>query len=876
MQIKPLWPDLINKEKLILEYQLVEREERLRNLEVQYHALETQVKQVCAGQGTTERQADWFLTSASNEQHSPPLFTPHQGHTLRHGSIPDASTPLLFRRTMGCAAGAGGGSTSSTGAPRSLLNGTTVNLCESGLNVKRLGVVVKQCRLLKKPIEVLRLSMNNLEDDSAPLLSEVINIASKSLASIDLSHNSLGPKTVSSLLSLLKNNRNLAENLQCLILNGNCGMGAVPGLGSTFGRELKESYSKGGLRKLWCLSLTLNDFKGVATTSAPVEKTPTNPTSRTTTTAAAAAAMKKTPAKVVKVKDPMNAMSFVSTLRDKSKPPLLSLELTNARLSQKTMGLLARTDCLTSLTHLNLQDAQIGPLGVQALCFAINKQKDCIRLISLHLRGNLIGDYGAEVLGKSLAEHAAVTDLDLTRNNLTDNGAMKISQHLVPGGVLVSLKLAKNRLTGAAIKRLIKLSHLPHVSLASVDLSGQPLPVTLKYALEKELKGRHELLDGSNNNTHKTLVEWKKGTLFREPFSSALMDGYIKVWTYELPHDAFDFPNHHHDDPSLQPTSNISNIISMTWRCARSCSDPDHKYGASRFLWKLMRERHGDLVVVQSGRSENHIGVHKSRSLGVTFLKFRAVVPDCLPEDKFILSVAAADQHYIVLPKLSLADAGQVLCRKVSAQASVDDKYGMIYEKVVITPPAGLPDYDESRAMTVTSKDENEAWKLITLYGDGEFMRLHDLLIGVGGHVRLAWEGRVEDREDGAVVLPFVWAVMRRSLGVSTIIAHGRVKEDQQSSKGGKNLEGWVPQEVVVNFCVPGDVLVLWMGVLKQKEDGWSHLYTPMARNIRLFRERLVDDVRGGKQQGVEGNMATAVCFASGYPCMTIGRPWGY
>ena len=44
--------DLINKEKLLLEYQLVEREERLRHLETQYQALEAQVKQVRSHEGS--------------------------------------------------------------------------------------------------------------------------------------------------------------------------------------------------------------------------------------------------------------------------------------------------------------------------------------------------------------------------------------------------------------------------------------------------------------------------------------------------------------------------------------------------------------------------------------------------------------------------------------------------------------------------------------------------------------------------------------------------------------------------------------------------------------------------------------------------------
>ena len=742
------------------------------------------------------------------------------------------------------------------------MNGTTMDLSGAGLNAKRLGVVIKQCRLLKKPIQVLQLDRNDLGDDCAPLLIELINTASKALAVIDLSHNCLGAKSISSLLSFIKNNRVVADNLQCLRLDGNREMGGVSGLGSTIGRELKEVYDKGALHRLWCLSLTLDDFKGI---SGPGPESSGG--NRPSTTGATVG--KKVGAKTVKAKDPMNAMSFISTLRVKAKPSLVSLELKNARLSQKTVAMLAKTDCLSSLTHLDLRDAQIGPMGVQALSYAIQKHKETIPIISLGLRGNLIGDYGAEVLAKALAGRSAITDLDLTSNNLTDAGAIKLSQTLVPAGLLVSLKLAKNRLTGAAVRRLIGLARSPNSALAVVDLSGQPLPVLLKHALEKELQGRHQAMDGNSNKTRKALTVWKKGYLVRELFRSALMDGYVKVWTFELPHDSFDFSS----ISQLGPNQHTTHLLEVTWDLCRSGADPDPKNGGSRFLWKLLRDRHGDVVIMRSGRSENHVGVHKSHSAGgATFLRFKVVVPDCMPGDKFILSVAAVDQHDILLPKLSLVDAGEILCRKLKLYAKIDNKYGMLYESTDGDTAAALPDYDEARATTVTNKDENETWKLITLFGDGEYMRLHDIFVGVGGHVRLWWESRVEDREDGALVLPFVWAVMRRSLGVSTIIAHGRVEEAQTPSSTSGSNEGWIPQEVVVNCCVPGDVLVLWLGVLKQKGDSWSHHYTAMIRQVRMFRESLGGGIPGGNQ----GDIIAAVPFASGYPFTVSKGQWGY
>jgi hypothetical protein len=69
-------------------------------------------------------------------------------------------------------------------------------------------------------------------------------------------------------------------------------------------------------------------------------------------------------------------------------------------------------------------------------------------------------------------------------------------------------------------------------------------------------------------------------------------------------------------------------------------------------------------------------------------------------------------------------------------------------------------------------REQMESWKLLISVGDGRYFRMDETYVGVGDAVRLSWEARMEDSEDG-VLVPFIWAVMRRCFGASSIVAKG-------------------------------------------------------------------------------------------------------
>jgi hypothetical protein len=139
------------------------------------------------------------------------------------------------------------------------------------------------------------------------------------------------------------------------------------------------------------------------------------------------------------------------------------------------------------------------------------------------------------------------------------------------------------------------------------------------------------------------------------------------------------------------------------------------------------------------------------------------------------------------------------------------------------------------------------------------------VFVGSGPEVQLSWEAWVCDEEDG-VALPFTWALLRRSFGCSELVLHGTAPASEPRC--------WVPLEAGVGGCMPGDVLVLWVGVL-EGGGGRGHVIAPFVRDVRLRLRQSEDDRALLLKQ--RRALPHPVAYASGYPVGTVERnvAWG-
>lgn len=98
---------------------------------------------------------------------------------------------------------------------------------------------------------------------------------------------------------------------------------------------------------------------------------------------------------------------------------LLSLSLQHLGLGDQAMcALAAMLRCNSTLTKLDLQGNRIGPLGVQALCDAIEDIPDSM-LVHLDLSYNRITDAGVPSLCRAFRENETVVWLNVSWNQLT-------------------------------------------------------------------------------------------------------------------------------------------------------------------------------------------------------------------------------------------------------------------------------------------------------------------------------------------------------------------------------------------------------------------------------------------------------------------------
>jgi hypothetical protein len=206
--------------------------------------------------------------------------------------------------------------------------------------------------------------------------------------------------------------------------------------------------------------------------------------------------------------------------------------------------------------------------------------------------------------------------------------------------------------------------------------------------------------------------------------------------------------------------------------------------------------------------------------------------------------------------------------------AYVDTQYGLLSESrgqdASNVREELMAQYSERQAARVAGWAERkdverrELWRLFLELGDGRYFCVHELFVGLGPDVLVRWEAWVADEEDG-VARPFTWALLRRSFGTSEVVSHGTAHAHEPAC--------WVPLEASVGGCMPGDVLVLWLGVLDG--GGARHSVSPYVRNVRLLLRQSDEDRALMLKQ--RRPMPRPVAYASGNPMGTMQRnvAWG-
>ncbi|XP_074719552.1 dynein regulatory complex subunit 5 isoform X2 [Strix uralensis] len=143
------------------------------------------------------------------------------------------------------------------------------------------------------------------------------------------------------------------------------------------------------------------------------------------------------------------------------------------------------------LVELNLSHNLIGDKGAQAVGKLINRS----RLETLNLCNNRISHLGAQALAQALAENSTLTSLNLRLNHVEDKGGEAVGHALLTNSTLKSIHLGSNSLsepTAALFSQVLA----QNATLTSINFSCNHLG----------LDGGKQLLEGLAGN--KSLIEF--------------------------------------------------------------------------------------------------------------------------------------------------------------------------------------------------------------------------------------------------------------------------------------------------------------------------------------------------------------------------------
>lgn len=162
-----------------------------------------------------------------------------------------------------------------------------------------------------------------------------------------------------------------------------------------------------------------------------------------------------------------------------------------------------------ALTNLNLSYNDLERIGIDALSRSLIKNTS---LMILNLRGNLIGDEGIYEIAESLKINSSLTSLDLAANKFRDEGVYKVAESLKINSTLTSLDIAVNGFTDEGGKKLYE-SLLQNEAVAFLNMKENSLISSMEGQF-KELPNLLQLngkcLKNQKYDYIKKLVEYIK------------------------------------------------------------------------------------------------------------------------------------------------------------------------------------------------------------------------------------------------------------------------------------------------------------------------------------------------------------------------------
>lgn len=138
----------------------------------------------------------------------------------------------------------------------------------------------------------------------------------------------------------------------------------------------------------------------------------------------------------------------------------------------ETPGTIALLDALstgTSLTSLDLKNSQFS--SIDEPTWLANLIAKCSSLTYLNAAGNFLGDSGAEVVGKALADNPSLESLVLEDNDIGVEGAKHIARALTTNDTLRMLSLDENEI-GLEGMQMLSDVLLKNTSMVVLDLTS--------------------------------------------------------------------------------------------------------------------------------------------------------------------------------------------------------------------------------------------------------------------------------------------------------------------------------------------------------------------------------------------------------------------
>ncbi|KAJ7404285.1 T-complex-associated testis-expressed protein 1 [Willisornis vidua] len=177
-------------------------------------------------------------------------------------------------------------------------------------------------------------------------------------------------------------------------------------------------------------------------------------------------------------------------------PSLVELNLSHNLIGDKGAQALGKLISHSRLETLDLCNNQICDLGAQALAQALAEKST---LTSLNLRLNCIEDKGGEAIGYALLTNRTLKSIHLGSNNLSEPTAMLFSQVLARNTTLSSINFSCNHLGLNGGKQLLeglaKNKTLTELDLrhTEVDLEADYLIDQIVWANREAVRLRHRL-----------------------------------------------------------------------------------------------------------------------------------------------------------------------------------------------------------------------------------------------------------------------------------------------------------------------------------------------------------------------------------------------